>query len=144
MSALNSAITQDAQGARIWPCLVLAFLCCFLVKFIQAYLSHKNHSLHVQKNHLILGKQLAGTQLLSRQSRQATAAAGGLLIGIKQLWRPATLWELGDVAGPPPSSPSPSEQAGFRGIVRLDFGLCTSVEAKHKLGGGDGQCCVWP
>lgn len=75
------------------------------MKFIQAYLSHKNHSLHVQKNHLILGKQLAGTQLLSRQSRQATAAAGGLLIGIKQLWRPATLWELGDVAGPPPPAP---------------------------------------
>lgn len=39
---------------------------------------------------------------------------------------------------PPASSPSPSKQAGFRGISRLDFGMCTSVEAKHWLEGGDG------
>lgn len=70
-------------------------------KFIQAYSFHKNHSLYVQKNHIIRGKQLSGIRLPSRQSRQAAAAAGGLPIGIKQLWRPATLWELGDVAGPP-------------------------------------------
>lgn len=54
------------------------------------------------------------------------AAAGGLPSGIKQLWRPATLWELGDVAGPP-CSPSPAEQPGFRAVFRLHFGMCTSV-----------------
>lgn len=94
----------------------------------------QNRSLHEQETHLIF--ELAGAWIPSWQSWQFKAAAGGLVRSesqrIKQLLRTATLWELGNVAGPPFPSPSSSVQAGFRGISKLGSGRCTSLEAKHK------------
>lgn len=105
----------------------LGFFCVLLFSLCTGVFISQKSQLTCAKDPSRFWKNVSlGLGLPSWRSRGATAAAGGLVRSgsqrLKQLWRPATLWELGDVAGTPSPSPSPCPLAGFRGMSMLGFG----------------------